>query len=50
MFVDFVCTVLNVSFDVLGVLSMVVYERRSMIGERSSNGGDEAWSLIAWFS
>ncbi len=42
MFVDFVCTVLNVLFCVPGNLSVVVYERRSMISERSSNGGDEA--------
>ncbi len=50
MFVDFVCIVLNVLFYVTGVMSVVVYERRSMIGERSSNGGDEARSLVAWFS
>ncbi len=50
MFVDFACTVLNVLFYVPGVLSVVVYERKSMIGERSSNRGDEAWSLVAWFS
>ena len=42
MFVDFVCTILNVLFYVPGVLSVVVYERKSMIGERSSNGGDDA--------
>ncbi len=41
------CTILNVLFYVPGILSVVVYERRSMIGERSSNGGDEAWSLVA---
>ncbi len=50
MFVDFVCIVLNVLFYVPGVMSVVVYERRSMIGKRSVNGGYEAWSLVVWFS
>ncbi len=40
MFVDFLCTVLNVLFYVLGVLRVVMYERREMINDRSSNGGD----------
>ncbi len=40
MLVDVVCTVLNVLFYVLGVLNVVVYERRKMIGERSSTGGE----------
>ena len=50
MVVDVVCTVLNVLFYVHGVMSVVVYERMSMTCERNSNGGDEAWSLVAWFS
>ncbi len=40
MFVDFMCTVLNDLFYVNGVLSVVMYERREMIGDRNSNGGD----------
>ncbi len=40
MFVDVVCTVLNVLYYVRGVLNVIVYERRGMIGERSSNGSD----------
>ena len=40
MFVDVVCTVLNVLFYVHGVLNVVVYERRKMIGERSSTRGE----------
>ncbi len=40
MFVDVLCTVLNFLYYVPGVLNVVVYERREMIGERSGNGGD----------
>jgi hypothetical protein len=35
MVVDVVCTILNVVFDVLGVLNVVAYECRDSIAKRS---------------
>jgi hypothetical protein len=40
MFVDVVCTVLNVLFYVPVVQNVVVSERMKVIGERNSVGGE----------